>query len=109
MLPWVSEEGRELYRHPLQPSAIPRAECTLFNIRMTPLKREDWLAELHLSHYAVPLLEWCKASELVETRMKQQENGASSMEEVWQSWRSFSEKLQIKPLERKRLVTWLAS
>ena len=51
----------------------------------------DWLQELHLNQYAAPLLEWCE------------ENGASTMEEVWSSWQDFVEELGLKPLERKRI------
>lgn len=36
-----------------------------------------------------------------------EENGASTMEEVWGSWKDVVDKLDIKPLERKRIEAWL--
>ena len=40
----------------------------------------------------------------VEVITASQDNGASTIEEVWFSWEDFSEKLDVKPLERKRIV-----
>lgn len=67
-----------------------------FNHRLSQ-EVSEWLSELHLSHYTTQLLHWC------------QDNGASTMEEVWFSWEDFSEKLDVKPLERKRIERDVAS
>ena len=53
------------------------------------------MQELHLVHHADSLVEWCD------------ENGASSMDEVRANWRSFVEKMDLKPLERARLAARL--
>lgn len=65
-------------------------------------KSKEWLSELHLSHYTTQLLHWCQAP--LDLITASQDNGASTMEEVWFSWEDFSEKLDVKPLERKRIV-----
>eukprot|EP00913_Durusdinium_trenchii_P035018 g32758.t1 len=45
-----------------------------FNHRLSQ-EVSDWLQSLSLGHYTAALLEWCE------------ENGASTMEEVWGSWK----------------------
>ncbi|CAK9012298.1 unnamed protein product [Durusdinium trenchii] len=67
-----------------------------FNHRLSQ-EVSDWLQSLSLGHYTAALLEWCE------------ENGASTMEEVWGSWKDVVDKLDIKPLERKRIEKDLAS
>ncbi|CAE7695066.1 fhkD [Symbiodinium sp. CCMP2456] len=61
--------------------------------KLSKLSQEimDWMQELHLAHHSEALLEWSE------------ENGASSMDEIRANWRSFVEKMDLKPLERTRL------
>ncbi|CAE8615874.1 unnamed protein product, partial [Polarella glacialis] len=50
-----------------------------------------WLETLRLTQYAAQAREWCDKM------------GAADVEEIMENWEDFSDELQLKPLERKRV------
>eukprot|EP00401_Gymnodinium_catenatum_P003154 CAMPEP_0117622902 /NCGR_PEP_ID=MMETSP0784-20121206/88377_1 /TAXON_ID=39447 /ORGANISM="" /LENGTH=914 /DNA_ID=CAMNT_0005426849 /DNA_START=69 /DNA_END=2809 /DNA_ORIENTATION=+ len=51
----------------------------------------DWLAEMRLSHYLDSACTWWV------------QNGAATMDEVFENWEDFADDLDLKKLERKRI------